>query len=83
MEDLANTLGMSIPVVAIDGDRYGQYIQNVCGDVLKSLSYPTILFASTDGEYTKFNGERTPENLISFACEHASKYGPIEACMAN
>lgn len=82
LDELAHTLGQSVPVFSIDGDKYGEWIMNECGEAIKHLTYPTILFARGDGSYVKFEGDRTRENLLAFACEHSQSYGPINACLA-
>jgi thiol-disulfide isomerase/thioredoxin len=82
MDELATVLGQVVPVLSIDGDAYGEWIMNECGEAIKHLSYPTILFARGDGTYVKFEAERTKENLLAFACEHSQSYGQIDACLA-
>lgn len=82
LDELATMLGQAVPVLSIDGDAYGEWVMNECGEAIKHLSYPTILFAKADGTYAKFEGDRTKENLLAFACEHSQAYGPIEACLA-
>ena len=82
MEELATTLGAPIPVYSVNGDEHGEWIMNECGNAIKHLTYPTILFASPDGTYIKFEGERTKRNFLDFVCQHSQKYDRVDACVS-
>jgi thiol-disulfide isomerase/thioredoxin len=69
MEKLSQHLGMSLSVVDVDGDKWGDYLQRVMGPGAPT-SYPTILYVE-DGRATSFEDERTFRNLTDFACAMA------------
>jgi len=78
MEQLSSRLGTSLPVVAINGDTYKDFIRTNLGNV---TSYPTILYLNTLGQTTRFEGERSMRTLMDFVCTESSKVeGRLDAC---
>lgn len=71
LENVAAQLGFSVPVYYIDAERRKDLAES-----LGVRSYPTIFFIGRDG-VSKFDGERTVNNLVGFVCEKSSdsKYG--------
>jgi thiol-disulfide isomerase/thioredoxin len=80
MEQIANRLGSSLPVIHIDGDEHKGFIDGTLGG---ARSYPTILYINTIGQVTRFEDERSFDSLMNFICESSSKVdGPLDACNA-
>ena len=72
MERLGEHLGSALPVVDVDGDQWGDYLQRVMGPKAPR-SYPTVLYVYPDGRIVRFDNDRTERNLVDFACSHSSQ----------
>ena len=73
MEKLSQDLGMSLDVIDVDGEKWGDYLQQVMGPGAPR-SYPTILYIE-NGRATSFEDERTVRNLTDFACAMSGQCG--------
>jgi thioredoxin-like negative regulator of GroEL len=68
MEEVGATLGTTVPVISVDGDQHEIFTK-----AIGVRSYPTILYVDAEGKMTKFEGERTVQNIVGFVCSKASK----------
>lgn len=66
MDDVARSLGSTVPVVAVDADKHP--------DIAKALgvkSFPTIIFYNDTGLH-QFKGERRVDTIVGHVCNHSS-----------
>ena len=68
MEQVGNTLGSTVPVISVDGDQHEIFTK-----ALGVKSYPTILYVDAQGHMTKYEGERSVQNIVGFVCSKAAK----------
>lgn len=68
MEQVANQLGTTVPVISVDGDQHEGFVKS-----LGVRSFPTILYVDAAGKMTKFDGDRTVNQLVGFVCSKVSK----------
>lgn len=66
MENVAQSLGSTVPVIAIDGDKLPEITKR-----LAVKSFPTIIFYNTDGLH-HFQDERSVDAIVSHVCKHSS-----------
>ena len=77
LEEVARTMGTTIPVYYVNAD-----VNTHLSKSLGVQSYPTLFFASEKGLF-KFNGERSVNNIVGFACEHSSGSVAHSFCTAK
>jgi thioredoxin 1 len=68
MEEVATTFGSTVPVISVDGDKHEIFTK-----AIGARSYPTIMYVDQEGKMTKFEGQRSVQNIVGFVCSQASK----------
>jgi thioredoxin-like negative regulator of GroEL len=68
MGQVAEAMGAAVPVISVDGDRHQAFVRERLG----VESFPTILYLDAAGNTAKFEGERTPQQIMDFVCQHSS-----------
>ena len=68
MNQVAAAMGTAVPVISVDGDAHEAFVRTTLG----VRSFPTILYIDPAGNTRTFEGERTPQAIMDFVCQHAS-----------
>ena len=76
MESVAGMLGSAVPVISVDGDEYDVLVKEWGVN-----SYPTLLYVNEMGAITKFEGDRTIQNIVGFVCSNST--GRYNFCSAK
>ena len=67
MESVAQSLGSTVPVIAIDAD-----VHPTISKALRVKSFPTILFYNHDSMHV-FQGERSVDAIVGHVCTHSGE----------
>jgi thiol-disulfide isomerase/thioredoxin len=65
IEQIAKAFGDALPVYAIDADKNGPLAES-----LGVKSFPTLFTIAQNGSANKFEGERSLDTLVGFACDN-------------